>query len=392
MVAVSATPDPSDHWSERRVRGIRRGLLAFYDRDGRRLPWRAAPGERASPYPVLVSETMLQQTRAATVIPYYGAFLARFPRLEDLAGADEADVLHQWQGLGYYRRAKHLHAAARAVVDEHGGAFPRTAADLRALPGVGPYTAGAIASISFGERVPAVDGNAARVLARLFPVEEPVDDAAVRKRIWRLAEALVPPTRPGDFNQAVMELGATVCTARRPRCPMCPVRSHCAAVAAGRADELPKRRRAKPPKRVTHQIVALEGRAGLLFTRRPETGLWASLWQLPTWEDRTTPPTAEEIGRALGLRVEEPSPAGRFDHQTTHRSIRFEVSRARVRGGRLRDETGYWRRPDAADDLALANPQRRALALLAAPPAAAAESAPAYHDAREGRRSGHGER
>jgi A/G-specific adenine glycosylase len=200
---------------------FRRRLLAWYTRHARTLPWR---GER-SPYAVLVSELMLQQTQVARVLEYYPRFLARYPTLEDLAAASDDAVRESWDGLGYYARARNLHATARRVVAELGGVLPRAPEELRQLPGIGRYTAGAVASLAFGARVPAVDTNAARVLARVFALRT---RTARARRVWTIAAGLVAPGRPEDLNQALMDLGATVCIARRPRCRACPVRRICA--------------------------------------------------------------------------------------------------------------------------------------------------------------------
>src|SRR5688572_3923564 len=201
-----------------------RRLLAWYDRHRRDLPWRPDPktGRPApEPYHVLVSEAMLQQTQVATVIPYYHRFLARFPTVSDLANAPEQDVLRGWQGLGYYSRARNLQAAARAIVNEHGGELPRTIEDLLALPGVGRYTAGAVASIAFDVKAPIVDGNVARVLCRVDRIETDPRDRTTQQLLWRRAEEVLPKKRVGDFNSALMELGATVCTPKSPQCLIC---------------------------------------------------------------------------------------------------------------------------------------------------------------------------
>jgi A/G-specific adenine glycosylase len=204
---------------------FRRRLLAWYTRHARTLPWR---GER-SPYAVLVSEIMLQQTQVARVREYYPRFLARYPTIEDLAAASDDAVRESWEGLGYYARARNLHATARRVVAEFGGVLPRAPEALGRLPGIGRYTAGAVASLAFGARVPAVDTNAARVLGRVFGLRA---GASRTRRVWSIAATLVAPGRPEDLNQALMDLGATVCVARRPRCGGCPVRTVCASYRA----------------------------------------------------------------------------------------------------------------------------------------------------------------
>ena len=208
-----------------RGRAFRRRLLAWYTRHARTLPWRGA----RSPYAVLVSEIMLQQTQVTRVLEYYPRFLARYPTLEDLAAASDDAVRESWEGLGYYARARNLHATARRVVAEHGGVLPSAPEVLRQLPGIGRYTAGAVASLAFGACVPAVDTNAARVLGRVFGLRK---GAARTRRLWATAAALVEPGRPEDLNQALMDLGATVCVARRPRCGACPVRQVCASYRA----------------------------------------------------------------------------------------------------------------------------------------------------------------
>jgi len=207
-----------------RARGFRRRLLAWFGRHQRALPWRGV----GDPYAVLVSEMMLQQTQVSRVLDFYPRFLARYPTLEDLAAAPADAVREAWEGLGYYARARNLHAAARRVVHGLGGRLPETHEELRRLPGIGRYTAGAVASLAFGADVPAVDTNAARVLGRVFGVRGRAKSARRERRLWSLATALVPRGRSSDWNQALMDLGATICTARAPRCPDCPVRTACA--------------------------------------------------------------------------------------------------------------------------------------------------------------------
>ena len=245
-----------------------RRLLAWYDRDRRRLPWRAEPGSAADPYHVLLSEFMLQQTTVATVSRRFPEFLARFPSLEALAAADQTEVLHAWQGLGYYRRARALHALARTVVVRHHGRLPTDAAALRALPGIGPYTASALGAIAFGQPAVPVDGNVLRVLARLHRVETPLP--AALPELNARAAALATDRRPADVAQALMDLGATLCRPRAPRCAVCPWREACAAHAAGIAGQLP-RRAARPARPVRRGLAFLLARpdGAILFRRRP---------------------------------------------------------------------------------------------------------------------------
>ncbi|MCX5660181.1 MAG: A/G-specific adenine glycosylase [Planctomycetota bacterium] len=357
---------PRRAWTRAKPAALRAPLLAWYREHHRKLPWRAEPGKLANPYHEWLSEAMLQQTQVATVIAYFERFTAAFPTLADLARAEEQSVLRLWQGLGYYRRARNLHAAARAVEANHAGRLPDTFEGLLALPGIGRYSAGAIASIAFGRRTPVVDGNVARVLARWFAIEEPVDAPAVRERLWRLAEHLVPARHPGDFNQAVMELGALVCTPKSPKCLVCPVAAACRANKMGIAERLPVRVPRRKPTAAEHHVLAIDRRGERLFVQRPDRGLWSGMWEMPTVEAVAAGVDAVEALRALaaarGIMIDKPARVGEFDHQTTHRSIHFVVWRARCTGGRLRG--GAWRRPGKIDDLPLPNPQRRALEML----------------------------
>lgn len=277
-----------------RVRSIRRRLLTHYERQRRELPWR---GE-ADPYRIWVSEVILQQTRVETAIPFYRRWVERFPTLQALAASDPEDVLAAWSGLGYYRRARHLHQAARIVRDRLGGELPTEADQLEGLPGVGPYTAGAVASIAFGRCVPAVDGNARRVLVRLFDLERPS-----WAELARLAGALVPPDRPGDFNQALMELGATVCRPRRPRCATCPVEEICRARSRGTVDERPRAAPARAaPEDIVGTAVIVSRRQRVLLARRPAEGLLGGMWEFPgSVADQAEPPgtAARRAARAL---------------------------------------------------------------------------------------------
>jgi A/G-specific adenine glycosylase len=261
-----------------------RRLLRWYDAHRRDLPWRLkrGSGETLNPYYVLVSEAMLQQTQVATVIPYFTRFLEHFPTLQSLAEADEQAVLRLWQGLGYYSRARNLHAAAKRVVAEHRGVLPRTPDELRMLPGVGRYTAGAVASIAFDCRAPIVDGNVARVICRLDKIERDPRDRDTLEHIWRRAEEILPTKRCGDFNSALMELGATVCTPRSPKCLICPVREHCKAQAAGVQEIIPAPRKAKPTPLLRRDVLCVRDGDRWLIEQRPGKGRWAGLWQFIT--------------------------------------------------------------------------------------------------------------
>jgi A/G-specific adenine glycosylase len=258
-------------------------LLAWYDRHRRALPWRAPPGERSDPYRVWLSEIMLQQTTVKAVAPYYARFLARWRDVRALAAAPLEDVLKSWAGLGYYARARNLHACARAVVERHGGEFPRTEEALRTLPGIGGYTAAAIAAIAYDAPATPVDGNIERVVARLYAIETPLP--AAKPEIYRLACALTPKRRAGDFAQALMDLGATLCTPKTPACALCPWNQDCAAVARGDAETFPRR----VPKREGAlrrgaAFVALRADGYLLVRTRPAKGLLGGMTEVPTTE------------------------------------------------------------------------------------------------------------
>ncbi|RCX30300.1 A/G-specific DNA-adenine glycosylase [Thioalbus denitrificans] len=294
-------------------------LLAWFDRHGRHdLPWQ----HPATPYRVWISEVMLQQTQVATVIPYYEAFIARFPSVEALAAAPLDEVLRHWAGLGYYARARNLHQAARQVVERHGGRFPDTLEALEALPGIGRSTAGAILAQAHGIRAPILDGNAKRVLARLAAVEGWSGTAAVQRRLWELAEACTPAARVRDYTQAIMDLGATVCTRSRPACADCPLGDGCRARAEGRQGELPASRpRRELPVRRTRLLLITDPEAGVLLERRPPTGIWGGLWSLPEcgWD---TDPTELVRARYHGeVRSWRPWPAR--VHTFTHFRLEF---------------------------------------------------------------------
>lgn len=304
---------------------LRDSLLAWYDEHARNLPWRRT----RDPYAIWVSEVMLQQTRVDTVIPYFSRFLDRFPTARALAAASEDEVLSLWSGLGYYRRARLLYAGVREVVEQYGGEVPRGADALRALPGVGRYTAGAIGSIAFGREEALVDGNVARVLARLHAIEEPLGRADTERRLWAEAATLVRGPRPGALNQALMELGATVCVPKTPLCAGCPIAFACSAHRVGRTAELPvPRKRVAPQTERLVAVVATVGRPSRVLFARGVGGLFDGLWGPPT-----TPGAGRDAARRalreagiaarLGAR-----PVATLEHVLTHRVLRVQVWRA----------------------------------------------------------------
>lgn len=270
-----------------------RDLLAWYDHHRREMPWRARPGEAADPYRVWLSEVMLQQTTVAAVKPFFLRFLERFPTVEALAEAPSEAVMQAWAGLGYYSRARNLHACARAIVEKHGGRFPSTEAELLKLPGIGAYTAAAVAAIAFNEKAAAVDGNVERVMSRLFMVEEPLPRA--KPLIRSLTEEMVPPDRPGDFAQALMDLGATICTPKRPACALCPWMRPCQARAAGLQETFPvKQKKETGPLRRGAAFVVLRADDTVLLQTRPPQGLLGGMAEPPTsaWEPGYEPSRA----------------------------------------------------------------------------------------------------
>ncbi|WP_102109127.1 A/G-specific adenine glycosylase [Oceaniglobus roseus] len=289
---------------------LSRELLDWYDRNARAMPWRTGPAERAAgvrpdPYRVWLSEVMLQQTTVAAVRDYFHRFTARWPTVADLAAADDGDVMGEWAGLGYYARARNLLKCARVVTGEHGGVFPDDPAALRALPGIGPYTAAAVSAIAFDLPEVVVDGNVERVMSRLFAVETPLPDA--KAELTALAARLTPPERPGDHAQAVMDLGATICTPKSPACGICPWMTDCAARAAGIQTDLP-RKRAKAAKPVRRGIAYLARRSdgAWLLERRPESGLLGGMlgWPGAPWgEVAQEAPPLEADWRDPGVEV-----------------------------------------------------------------------------------------
>ena len=305
-------------------------LLAWYDRHGRVLPWRSPPGRPPpDPYRVWLSEIMLQQTTVAAVSPYFERFLARWPDVEALAGAHQNEVMEAWAGLGYYSRARNLHACARAVVAA--GKYPDDEAGLRALPGIGRYTAAAVAAIAFGKRAVVVDGNVERVVARLFAVATPL--SAAKAELYRLTDALTPQTRSGDFAQAMMDLGATLCTPRAPACARCPVADMCRARATGDPASFPRRlpRIAKPERAATAWWVECDGH--VLLVRRPEKGLLGGMLALPS---NLAAPSEGWGPACTGATM------GRVTHVFTHFRLTLEVVRARLAPGCVLPPGAQW--------------------------------------------------
>jgi A/G-specific adenine glycosylase len=310
-------------------------LLQWYDRHRRRLPWRPPAGERADPYRVWLSEIMLQQTTVTAVAPYFDRFIARWPNVQALAAAPLDDVLKSWAGLGYYARARNLHACARAVVDQYRGSFPPTEAELAELPGIGPYTAAAVAAIAFGARAAAVDGNVERVVARLFALEQELP--AVKPHIRKHAASLVPPRRSGDFAQALMDLGATICTPKRPACALCPWTKACRARRRGDAASFPRRVR-KPEGQLRRgaAFVALRADGCVLMRSRPPKGLLGGMTEVPTtaWtHDFDADEALRDAPRLPPARPKWRRVSGVVRHVFTHFPLELEVYCAEIPAG-----------------------------------------------------------
>ncbi|MBI3270295.1 MAG: A/G-specific adenine glycosylase [Planctomycetes bacterium] len=343
-------------------------LTSWYRASHRDLPWRRT----REPYRVWISEVMLQQTRVETVIPYFERFLARFPTVEALDAAPLEDVLKAWEGLGYYSRARNLHAAARELVLHHGGRLPTTAAALRELPGFGPYTSAAVASLAFGERTPVVDGNVLRVMARLLAVEVDPRGLHPRRRIDRALERAISGEDPSAFNQGLMELGALVCVPRSPRCPLCPLRADCTAARRGLQERLPVRPARRPVP--THEVLAaIVVRAGkVLVVRRPRRGLLGGLWEFPcgTRQRNESADVALQRGlrekTGLALRRTQPGPLTIVEHTFTHFHMTL-VARACAAVGRVRpaaDSEVRWVTPAELAALPLSVPDRHVAGCL----------------------------
>jgi A/G-specific adenine glycosylase len=343
-----AAPDPAD-------------LLAWYDRHRRVLPWRAHRGERTEPYRVWLSEIMLQQTTVKAVAPYYTRFLALWPTVQRLAAADLDDVLRAWAGLGYYARARNLHACAQAVVAQHGGIFPDNVAALRALPGIGDYTAAAVAAIAYDAPAVPVDGNVERVVTRLFAVEAALP--AAKSEIKRLAASLLPPQRAGDFAQALMDLGATLCSPKRPACALCPWNGECAGYARGDQETFPR----KTPKREGKlrrgaAFVVLRADGSILLRKRPDKGLLASMTEVPgsdwthDFDERRALRSAPRLKGAKWRRV-----PGEVRHVFTHFPLTLAVFITSVVRRTPAPKGMRWHKLDSVFGEALPNVMRKVI-------------------------------
>jgi A/G-specific adenine glycosylase len=348
---------------------IQNQLLRWYARYHRDLPWR----KTQDPYCIWISEVMLQQTQVDTVIPFYKHFISTFPTLEILAAAPMQEVLKAWENLGYYSRARNLHKAAKRIVQEMHGEFPSSMENLRGLPGVGPYMAGAILSIAFGRDVPAVDGNVKRVLSRVFLVQHPLYNRHVKKQLQTLAEELVPKRDAGTFNQAIMELGAVICRPRNPQCQRCPIHQCCPAYGHGMQDRIPIKRKRQPipHKEVTAGII-LNRKSQLLMVQRPDNGLLGGLWKFPGGErlegDKDLKHTLRRtIQEEVGINVQVGKPLHSVKHAYTHFRITLSAFRCTRKSGdpqALGCQDFQWVKAEDLGQLPLSKADRKILELL----------------------------
>jgi A/G-specific adenine glycosylase len=328
------------------VAGVRERLAAWYAQAARDLPWRAD----RDPYRILVSELMLIQTTVAAVIPYFERFIGRYPSVAALAAADLAEVLKAWEGLGYYRRARQLHATARAIVCNHGGTIPQDPAAVRALPGVGRYIAGAILSFAFDQPEPIVEANSQRVLARLLALRQNLKTAPARERLWQAAERLVPAANAGVFNQALMELGALVCTPREPACLFCPVASFCEARRLGLQDRLPETTPKPRPQQVTEAAAVVVRRGQVLIVQRGLGRLWEQFWEFPTIHKEGVDPagrslraaddTVEAVKQLTGITIQVGPPVKTIVYSVTNHRVKLIVHLGKALRGNPRPGPG----------------------------------------------------
>ena len=347
---------------------LQRALLGWYEREAADLPWR----RRSDPYAIWLAEIMLQQTRVETVIPYYERFLRQCPDVAALAEASLDEVLKLWEGLGYYSRARNLHRTARILRREHGGCFPRRAAELQQLPGIGRYTAGAIASIAFGEAAPALDGNVMRVYTRLEDLDGDITRGATQRQLWALAQERLPPARAGAWNQALMELGRRICTPRKPDCPRCPLQAQCLARARGTQAQRPRRRpRGARPHYDVVAALARNAQGEYLLQRRPREGLLGGLWSLPGGRVEAADASLEDalrrtVRETLALEVQVGAALAPVEQGFTHFRITLHAWQCElVSGPEARDGMELaLARPEALGRFSFGRAERKVLAAL----------------------------
>lgn len=340
-------------------RPISRRLLGWYDRHGRKtLPWK----RKRDPYLIWVSEIMLQQTQVSTVIPYFEKFIKRFPNLKSLAAAKLDHVLHCWTGLGYYARARNLQRAAQIIMQQHRGIFPRTLEALVDLPGIGRSTAGAILALAFDQRQAILDGNVKRVLARYHAIDTPLNNRQTEEHLWQLAERHTPRTRVAEYTQAIMDLGATLCTRTRPQCSVCPLRASCAAYRLDKPQDYPVRTKARAtPVKATHMLMIRDQRGHVLLQRRPPTGLWGGLWGFPECTDSDA---RQWCRKTLGLDIKPETPWTVLRHTFSHFHLDITPIPARMLGGTdqaMENAETVWYNVRRPDQRGLSAPVKRLL-------------------------------
>jgi A/G-specific adenine glycosylase len=358
---------PAPFLSERQGRAwLRRRLSAWFTRHARKLPWRTS----RDPYAIWISEVMLQQTQVATVIPFFERFVRSFPRVAALAQADLHEVLCHWEGLGYYRRARDLHRTARIIDAEHHGSIPDSPELLRSMPGLGPYTVGAILSQAFDRRVPILEANSLRVLCRLLGVQEDPRKGTVRRALWNAAATLLPVKEVGQFNQAMMELGALVCTPTSPECPACPLARHCWARLNNLQEKVPFRAKEAAPVPVREVALVLRRGSEVLLAQRPLAGRWASLWEFPHTAlapDETHAEAGSRLLAELGLEADLGDNIITLKHAVTRFRITLVCLEARYRRGRCRTAfyaQSKWLSPTQLHRFPVSSPQRRLAAVV----------------------------
>jgi A/G-specific adenine glycosylase len=311
--------EDSNKFSPLFIPQFQKNCLDWYRKNARSLPWR----ESNNPYFVWISEIMLQQTRVATVIKYFSAFIKRFPTIHCLALSDTQDILCYWQGLGYYRRAINIHQAAKIINKDYQGSFPSNYKQIVNLPGIGPYTAGAIVSISFNHAIPAIDGNVKRVISRIFFLTEDINKPKTIKRIKEKIYQMIPENNPGEFNQALMEIGATLCSPKKPNCQQCPVNTYCNAATNMKQELLPIKKKRKPRKNILMEIAIVKNNSRFLLVKRPQNGVFANMWGLPAIESKSLFPNGNDIcdsmQKELGLQFKtKPILVKKLSHIFTH--------------------------------------------------------------------------
>ena len=350
-------------------RALARRLMAWYRRHKRDLPWRRT----RDPYAIWVSEVMLQQTQVATVVPYFERFMDAYPTVDALAMADEGDILRLWEGLGYYRRARQMHAAARRIVEQHAGRFPRDPLTAQSLPGIGRYTAGAVLSISFDAAAPILEANTVRLLSRLVAYRGDVRSGRGQRTLWQLAEDILPPRGCGQFNQALMELGSLVCTPRQPACPRCPLHSLCRAHQQGQPERIPAARRRPPTEEVREVAVVVWRGDKILLRKRTHGERWAGLWDFVRFpsadqaDGRGSRALIDRIRAQCGLNVHLRENIATLKHGVTRFRITLDCYNARCASGKVNLATGTWRwvRPDQLKKYALSTTGRKLAGMLA---------------------------